>query len=194
MVALPSTYAARKNKPSLVEVPSQQFLVVDGRGAPEGAAYMEAIQALYSIAYGTKFALKPAGLDFRVMPLETLWWSDDGVFSPTDSDAWSWRAMIPVPDQVTPSVVALEIERTSQKRDLPGLSGLRLERFHEGLSAQVLHVGPYQSEQATIELLHKFIAEEGYISHGRHHEIYISDPRRTAPERIKTIIRQPVTR
>jgi hypothetical protein len=151
------------------------------------------------VAYTLKFALKKTDpeRDFKVAPLEGLWWADE--VAPTmadlqsDRDAWNWTMMIAVPDAVTPLEVAAAREAAARKRDLPAAPQLRLERLEEGLAAQIMHVGPYSEEAPTIERLHAFAAAEGYELRGRHHEIYLGDPRRTAPERLKTVLRHPVT-
>jgi len=126
-----------------------------------------------------------------VMPLEALWWSEDPRgFSMADKSSWLWTAMIMQPDPVTSEHVAAAREQAKNKKPLPGLSRLRFERFHEGLSAQILHIGPYSEEGPTLEKLHSFIRGHGREPRGKHHEIYLSDPRRAAPEKWKTIIRQ----
>jgi hypothetical protein len=192
-------YAPSANHPAIVEVPEFAFLMVDGRGDPNASeAYEQALQALYSAAYTLKFALKKADLerDFKVAPLEGLWWAGDA--APTmaelqrDRDSWNWTMMIAVPDVVTPDEVAAAVETAARKRELPAAPLLRLERFEEGLAAQIMHVGPYAEEAPTIARLHEWVAAQGYALRGRHHEIYLGDPRRTAPERLKTVLRHPV--
>ena len=187
-------YTARR-KPGVVDVPELKFLIIDGHGDPNTSAdYGHAIEALYSVAYTLKFTLKKEGsLDFPVMPLEGLWWSektDD--FIAGRKASWSWTAMLLQPDVVTDELVADATDAASDKRALPAAGLLRLESFSEGLSAQVLHVGPYADEEPTITRLHDFIAEEGYVRRGKHHEIYLGDPRRSAPDRLRTIVRQPI--
>ena len=188
-------YRAR-TEPAVVDVPEMSFLMIDGRGSPtESPDYMEAIEALYGVAYTLKFMIKhsPGGLDYTVMPLETLWWTpDDTPFHSADPAEWRWTAMIMQPDLVTGAMVREAASAAQRKRELPALPKLRLERFYEGPSAQVLHVGPYEKEKATIERLMAFIGSVGDVPAGRHHEIYLSDPNRTAPERLRTIIRQPI--
>jgi hypothetical protein len=183
-------------KPCLVDMPEMGFLMIDGRGDPATApAYREAIEALFSVAYTVKFTSKqmPGGTDFAVMPLEGLWWSEDPAsFLTGDRVRWEWTAMIMQPDVVTPEMVEAARGQAGAKRELPALGLLRYERFAEGLSAQVMYLGPYKDEGPTIQALHAFIAEQGYALSGKHHEIYLGDPRRTAPEKLRTIIRQPV--
>jgi len=188
-------YAPRR-EPVIVDVPELSFLMVDGHGDPNTSpAYAHAIEALYTVSYTLKFTIRgaPGGVDYAVMPLEGLWWSADmSAFTSGEKSAWDWTAMIAQPDVVDDALLADAAERASAKKDLPAAPLLRLERFHEGQAAQVLHVGPYSAEAPTIERLHAFIAESGYERHGKHHEIYLSDPRRAAPERLRTVIRQPV--
>jgi hypothetical protein len=192
-------YAPSAKHPAIVEVPEFAFLMVDGRGDPNTSeAYQQALEALYSAAYTLKFTLKKAApeRDFKVAPLEGLWWADD--VAPTmaelqrDRDAWNWTMMIAVPDAVTAAEVAAAVEAAARKRELPAAPLLRLERFEEGLAAQIMHLGPYAEEAPTIERLHEWVAAQGYEPRGRHHEIYLGDPRRTAPERLKTVLRHPV--
>jgi hypothetical protein len=154
-----------------------------------------AIEALYSVAYTAKFTVKraPGGVDFGVMPLEGLWWAPDmSTFSSEDKSAWEWTVMITQPDIVTPEVFEAARVAAGARKPAAPIGRVRLERFAEGLAAQVMHVGTYAAEAPTIERLHAFIAEQNYARTGKHHEIYLSDPRRTAPEKLKTIIRQPV--
>lgn len=194
---LPGLYSAG-TEPALVEVPELPFLMIDGKGDPNtSTGYPQAVQALYSMAYGVHFALKrgPGGVDARVMPLEGLWWVPDmALFRESDKDAWLWTLLIAQPEQATVETVA-EVRATAaaKKPGLP-LDRVRLERFAEGPCAQVLHRGPYDEEGPTIQRLHRWIDERGYRLTGRHHEIYLGDPRRGAPEKLRTILRQPVAR
>ena len=192
-------YAPSAKHPAIVEVPDFAFLMVDGRGDPNTSeAYHDALEALYSVAYTLKFSLKKtdAERDFKVAPLEGLWWADEA--APTmedlqrDRDGWNWTMMIAVPDAVTAEEVAAAAETAARKRDLAAAPLLRLERFQEGLAAQIMHLGPYAEEAPTIERLHEWVAAQGYELRGRHHEIYLGDPRRTEPERLKTVLRHPV--
>lgn len=192
-------YAPSAKHAAIVEVPELAFLMVDGRGDPETAEpYHQALEALYSVTYTLKFTLKRADLarDFKVAPLEGLWWADDEAPSmealQQTRDDWNWRMMIAVPDAVSAEEVGAAREAAARKKDLPAAPLLRLERFAEGLVAQILHVGSYSAEAPTIERLHAWVAAEGYELRGRHHEIYLGDPQRTAPERLKTVLRHPV--
>jgi hypothetical protein len=191
-------YRARRT-PQFVEVPELSFLMIDGHGDPNHSArYQQAMQALYAVSYTLKFALKrQLGLDWRVAPLEGLWWAQDmAQFSVQRKADWDWTMMIRQPAQVTPELVEQAVRQVAQTKQLPAARELRLERFTEGPAAQVLHLGPYSAESPTIAALHAFIHQHGRRFDGRrhkHHEIYLSDPRRSAPERLKTIIRQPVS-
>lgn len=188
-------YAAPR-EPVLIDVPDLSFLMIDGRGDPSTAPeYTQAIEALYSVAYTLKFTLKRAAepFDYAVMPLEGLWWAPDmSSFASGDRASWEWTAMIMQPDLVTGELVERALAEATAKKALPAAARLRLERFEEGPSAQVMHLGPYSAEGPTIARLHAFIAEQGLALRGKHHEVYLGDPRRTAPERLRTIVRQPV--
>jgi hypothetical protein len=174
--------------------------MVDGAGNPNTSPdYAEAVQALYSMAYTLKFKVKKEmGIDYPVMALEGLWWGVDmNSFSAEKKDDWLWTMMISTPDFITPALVETARAEAAKKKSLPALPRLRLEAFTEGLSAQLMHIGPYSAEAENIQKLHEFIHAHGYrfdgdASQQKHHEIYLSDPRKTAPEKMKTIIRQPV--
>jgi hypothetical protein len=174
--------------PELIDVPERLLLLADGRGDPNGnAAYQRATGALFSASYAIRFHLKrERGVDRPIGPLEGFWGIDGGVFSFTDRSNWIWTIGIEQPEEATPELV----ERMTTKKgiDVP----IRLERLPEGRAAQILHVGPFAEEPATIDRLHDFIGSRGLRSIGRHHEIYLSDPRKTGPERLRTIIRQAV--
>src|SRR6266536_1747135 len=188
-------YRARR-APELVEVPALAFLMIDGHGAPNASPrYQAALQALYGVSYALKFALKrgPLQLDYPVMPLEGLWWVPDmSEFSIEHKSDWDWTMMIMQPAEVTPELAEEAARTVAGKKQLTAATELRLERYTEGASAQILHLGPYADEGPTIERLHAFIEEQGYDKRGKHHEVYLGDPRRSAPERLKTIIRQPI--
>lgn len=185
--------------PELVRVPELAFLMIDGHGDPNTTAeYREAIEALYSLSYTLKFGLKQElGLSYRVGPLEGLWWADDMTRFGVDRKAdWHWTAMIAQPDVVSADRFERARSEVGRKKGLPALERARLARFEEGLAAQILYLGPYSDEGPTIERLHRFIHEAGYTLDGRrekHHELYLGDPRRSAPEKLRTIIRQPIT-
>lgn len=187
-------YTPPKSGFALVDVPAMTFLMMDGLGNPNTApAFAQAVEALYALSYGVKFALKAEGLDYTVMPLEGLWWTPDmATFSIADKDSWHWTVMIRQPDQLTDALLEQVRAEKQVKKPLPALPHIRLERFAEGKAAQCLYVGPYADEPPVIARLHAFIADQGLSLRGKHHEIYLSDARRTAPERLKTILRQPV--
>ncbi len=180
----------------LVEVPRMQFVKVDGHGNPNTApAYKTALEWLYGVSYALKFAAKALGKDYGVPPLEGLWWAaDNAAFTERAKDEWSWTMMIMAPDFVTPAMFAAAVEKTGKKLGAPPAT-LRFEPYDEGLSAQILHVGSYDDEAPTIRRLHQeFIPQHGLVENGVHHEIYLSDPRKTEPAKLKTILRHPVHR
>jgi hypothetical protein len=189
-------YRASAKKPNIIDVPEGKFVTITGRGAPGGSTYHAALNALYSVAYTIKFKCKAEGKDFTVMTLEGLWWWDDP--SITDlADAppreeWNWKSMIRIPGFVTEDTVEDAKKIVKEKKGIEEALKIRLETFHEGLSAQIMHVGSYSEEGPTGKRLHNFIRESGYRMRGLHHEIYMSDPRRVPPERLKTILRQPI--
>ena len=180
---------------SIVDVPPMNFIMIDGQGNPNiSKEYAESLQALYTAAYTLKFSIKKKlGVDYPVMASEGLWWMDDmREFSVARKDDWKWTMMIMQPDIVTPDLLSQAVSEALKKKEQPALSKLRLEHFHEGLAAQILYFGPYADEGPTIARMHKFIEESGYIRFGKHHEIYLGDPRRSAPEKLRTVIRQPM--
>ncbi len=184
----------------VVNVPDMQFLMVDGAGNPNTSQeYQEAVEALYAVAYALKFLLKKEqGVDYAVMPLEGLWWTPDmRGFSVEHKEGWLWTMMIAQPEEVTAALFERMRAQVQRKKPSPALAKMRLEPFHEGLAAQIMHIGPFAAEGPTIARLHTFIREQGYAFDGteqKHHEIYLSDPRRAAPEKMRTVIRQSVTR
>jgi len=190
-------YKQPKNKISLVDVPSLNFLMIDGIGDPNNNPdYSESVSALYSIAYKLKFAIKksPLAIDYKVMPLEGLWWAEDmTLFTLENRSNWQWRMMIMQPEYISEDLFITIVTSLKQKKDLPKLSDVRFETYQEGLCMQIFHLGPYgEGERETINKLHTHIESEGYQRVGKHHEIYFNSPLRTAPENLKTIIRQPV--
>lgn len=189
-------YQAKVGRPEIVDVPAADFVMIDGHGDPNTSSdYALAIQALYSAAYGLKFALKKAGAgDERVAPLEGLWsGAEDVDFAAGSKADWDWTMMIRLPAAAVGALIEHALGAAAHKKPELPIGRLRVERFHEGLAAQVMHLGPYAAEAPTIRALHAFIAERGYQRRGKHHEIYLGDPRRAAPERLRTVIRQPVT-
>jgi hypothetical protein len=196
---LKSLYSATPN-PGLVSVPATKYLVVDGAGEPGSSKeFQDAIQALFGLTYGAKFSLKREGdrRDYPVSPLEGLFWVPGWEGRPlTDvtipPEGMHWSLMIAQPSFVTARLIESVRTEAAKKKPNPALARVRLERFAEGRAAQVLHVGSYDAEGPTIAKLHAFIAEQGLVPRGKHHEIYLNDPRRVGPARTRTIIRQPV--
>jgi hypothetical protein len=180
----------------LVEVPELPFLMIDGAGDPNTApAYVAAVGALYAVAYGVRFALKAQGFEYVVPPLEGLWWAPEmSAFTLGDKSAWLWTMMILQPEQITPALVEAAKAEALRKKKAPEIANVRLERYHEGLAGQILYTGPWSDEGPTIAALHAYLGEQGCALAGKHHEIYLGDPRRTPPEKLKTIIRQPAKR
>lgn len=180
---------------SIVDVPPMNFIMIDGQGNPNTSpVYSEAIQALYTGAYTLKFKIKKElGVDYPVMASEGLWWTDDmGEFSVSRKDDWKWTMMIMQPEIVAPAFFVQAIGEALTKKGQPALARLRLERYAEGMATQIMYLGPYANEGPTIARLHQFIRENGFINTGKHHEIYLGDPRRSAPEKLRTVIRQPM--
>lgn len=193
---LKELYSPPAGGPVIVDVPPMNFLMLDGVGDPRTAQeYQDAVQALYSLAYALKFKLKKedASLDYTVMPLEGLWWVDDlAMLDFEERSNWKWIMMIALPDFVTAQQVSETIAELARKKPLPSLRKIRLERYDEGRAAQIMHIGPYSAEWPTVEGLHDFVRDQGLNLRGKHHEIYLGDPRRSAPEKLKTILRHPV--
>jgi hypothetical protein len=202
-----SLLKARRGVAEFIDVPEFGYAAVAGTGAPESDEFAQALQALYSVSYGAHFLLKRQyGQATRVMPLEALWWVEgedqrdvlravaqgQATMADTDRDRWHWQAMIMQPDPIGAPVIAAALQQAQEKKPLPGLARLQYLRWAEGRCAQLLHVGPYSAEGPSIARLHQAIAEAGYRPRGHHHEIYLGDPRRCAPEKLRTIIRHPV--
>ena len=188
-------YRPSAKEPSIVDVPAMRFLMIDGSGDPNtSVAYAEAIEGLYAMSYTVKFLSKATeDIDYVVMPLEGLWWTPDMAdFSVADKSAWEWTAMIMQPDHVTADHVATATDEVRRKNDPAALDRIRLESFTEGLSVQIMYFGPYADEAPTIAHMHQFAIDDGYRLRHKHHEIYLSDARRTAPEKLRTVIRQPI--
>jgi hypothetical protein len=181
----------------IVDVPPMNFLMIDGQGDPNTAQeYQEALEALYAVAYKIKFSSKKElGKDYVVPPLEGLWWAEDmDVFTTGgDRDAWQWTMMIMQPEWVTEDLFDQACNQVAKAKAPPALSKIRLENYHEGLSVQIMHIGPYSDEGPTIHKLHhEFLPENSLLEAGKHHEIYLGDPRKVEPEKLKTVLRQPV--
>ena len=179
-----------------VDVPTLNFLMVDGEGDPNTAqAYSEAVEALFTLSYTLKFLIKKSalGIDSVVMPLEGLWWADDmSAFTTADKSNWKWTMLLMQPDFITSEDVANATADVRKKKNLAGLSRVRFEAFTEGKCTQALHIGPFSEEGPTIERVHDFIDCSASQRTGKHHEIYLSDIRKADPKKWKTIIRQPM--
>ncbi|HEY5974512.1 MAG TPA: GyrI-like domain-containing protein [Geobacteraceae bacterium] len=190
-------YGPAAREVEIVEVPQMNFLMIDGEGDPNSSqAFRDAVEALFSLSYTLKFMVKKGdiGVDYGVMPLQALWWANDmSAFGTGDKDAWQWTVMIMQPEFITPALVAEGARELQRKKKLPSLPLVRFEAFTEGKAAQLLHVGPFSEEGPTIEKVHCFIEQMGSQRRGKHHEIYLSDIRRAAPEKWRTIVRQPMT-
>ena len=180
----------------IVHVPKMQFLMVHGHGDPNTArSYQDAIETLYALAYKIKFISKnELGKDYVVPPLEGLWWAEnmDAFTVNLDKSQWDWTMMIMTPDWISASVFDNALSQVRSRKNPAALDLARLETYDEGLSAQIMYLGAYADEGPTIRALHQFIAAEGGLLNGKHHEIYLGDPRRMAAEKLKTIIRQPM--
>lgn len=194
---LKTFYSAKLGKPDVVEVPKMNFIMIHGHGDPNTSQYYaDAIQTLYPVAYNIKFiSKKKYGNDFAVMPLEGLWWTKDMAdFNVNEKSNWLWTAMIMQPEVVTKDLFNEAIQQVKSKKTPKLIDKLKFESYDEGRAAQVMFVGRYADEGSTIQKLHEFIKELGgdlTRTNKHHHEIYLSDPRRVEPSKLKTIIRQP---
>ncbi len=179
-----------------VDVPTMNYLMVDGKGDPNNSQeYADAITALFSVAYTLKFMVKKGTLaiDYGVMPLEGLWWADDmSKFTTEDKRNWLWTAMIAQPEFITQVMVSNAIAEVKRKKNSAAISRVRFESFDEGKCAQIMHIGPFSEEGPNIDKVHQFIEAHGCKLHGKHHEIYLSDIRKADPSKWKTVIRQPM--
>jgi hypothetical protein len=188
-------YAPKPDAFTIVDVPDMSFLMIDGRGDPNtSAAYREAVEALYTASYAIRAVAKTSLQRVHtVAPLEGLWSAEDwAVFRTRDKDAWDWTMMIAQPDWITAGIVD-DALAAARKKQRPALDLLRFERYTDGRSVQILHVGAYDDEGPTLARLHdEYLPANGLAPTGRHHEIYLSDPRKTEPAKLKTVLRQPV--
>jgi hypothetical protein len=190
-------YQPSARKVEMIEVPELSFVMLDGRiekGHTPGDSptFLAAMQALFGISYTLKFQSKlrqKNAIDYPVMALEALWWVEDGHFELSKPDNWCWRAMMMQPEHIDAGMFAEAMVQLRSKKPAPALELLRLERFCEGLCIQTMHLGPYSTEPATVERMHAFALENGYLLANQHHEIYLGDPRRSAPEKLKTVLR-----
>lgn len=191
-----SLYTA-PDAPVLVDVPPLTYLMIDGQGDPNTAPiYSESVGTLYKLAYAIRFLMRDEyDLDFGVMPLEGLWWvANMNEFSYSDKSNWYWTMLIMQPPAVTAEIVDAARENVAKKHNPPLLPQVRFGDLVEDRAAQVMHHGPYADEKPTIDRLHAFIASQGLSPHLKHHEIYLKDPTRCAPEKLLTILRHPVIR
>jgi hypothetical protein len=191
-------YRVRAGSVRFLTVPRHRFAMLDGAGPPDPDELGARIPALYSMAYGLHFALKKRDAQTKVTPLEGMWWQEgstelDDILA-EDRSGWRWTLMIGLPEEATDDEIDEQLAAARTKIDHDIAESLRAEWFEEGDAAQILHVGPYSEERPSIERLHAAIADAGFELTGRHHEIYVGDPRRSAPERLRTVIRQPITR
>ncbi len=191
---LKNLYNPSSKEVSFVEVPDMNFLMVDGEGSPASPQYTASVEALYPVAYALKCIVKKAhGIDYGVMPLEGLWWMDNMTqFSVERKDEWKWTSMIMQPKYVTQDDFKAAVEQVHKKKVPSALDRVRFECYHEGKAAQVMHIGPFSTEGPNVQRLHDAIKASGHQLSGKHHEIYLGDPRKTAPERLKTVLRQPM--
>jgi len=195
-------YSPSAKKIEVVDVPPLSFAMVDGAvpggvGPGDSSDFQEAVAALYGLSYTLKFMIKKRAdnpIDYPVMWLEGLWMTESGSYhyDAATREAMTYTAMIMQPEFITLEIFEAARAQLQKKKPGPGPARVRLEPFHEGLSLQVMHIGPYATEPETVARLRAFAAEHDYQSHGRHHEIYLSDPLKAAPEKMKTILRHPV--
>lgn len=192
-------YTGKAGVWDMLDVPAWSFIMMDGQGNPNGPSYARALAALYPVAYAIKFASKAVGNDYVVPPLEALWWAENpDAFTQNRRDEWQWTVMLRVPETVTrdafergQGAAAAKLEK--KKQDVTAISELRLATLSEGRCLQTLHIGPYTDEAPVLANLHdRVMPDLGVTFHGPHHEIYLSDPRRTDPQKLKTLLRQPV--
>ena len=200
-------YQPSAKQPGILAIPRFQFVMLDGAVEPgsepgNSPAFQQAVEALYGISYTLKFMLKKRTqdpIDYPVMALEGLWWVEDDTFDIRRKDNWKWTLMILQPECITAEIFTAGMAQLRKKRgDLPVFSSLRLESFEEGLCVQMMHIGPYATEPATVDAMDAYASAQGYStrlgSGGKHHEIYLGDPRKGSPETMKTVLRHPIAR
>ncbi|MND55480.1 hypothetical protein D3C80_465660 [compost metagenome] len=194
-------YYAAKNTPEIIEIAPAQFLSIEGKGDPSAQEYADLLQALYATAYAVKFIYKGLEKDFVVAKLEGLWWFDENKYSGFGiSDApqkiprneWSYRMLIRVPNFVTDVSLKKAVETVTSKKGIALASSVELFKMNEGKSVQMLHIGPFSKEPETLQIMNQFMQEKKLQRNGLHHEIYLSDFRKTPEEKLKTILREPV--
>lgn len=188
-------YSQRKNKITILDVPVFNYLSIEGKGEPDSQLFLEAMEALYSVSYKLKFRIKESinPKNYTVMPLEGQWWAKNpNDFVNNKKENWQWNLMIMQPNFINNELIEETKEIIKSKKTLPALEKLKFETIQDGTSAQILHIGPYSEEGPTLVKLHDYFKNKNYTFNGRHREIYIGDPRKSAPERLRTIIRQPI--
>lgn len=193
----PTLYRPKKD-PQIIEVPDMQFFMIDGKGDPNTSeAYKLALEALYAVSYALKMKIvkkENPGQDYVVPPLEGLWYMDDMNLWSSNKNDWKWIMMIRIPDFVTDDQVKRSIQITKDGKNPKSLNQIYQKKYSEGEVVQLMHIGSYDTEGPNIEKMHNYAKDKGYDLHGKHHEIYLGDPRKTAPEKLKTVLRQPVQR
>ena len=186
-------YYTAKNTPAIVEFGKISYLSIEGKGEPTGEVFSKSIEALYPLAYGVKNLCKKQGKDFAVPKLEGLWWvKSNKPALEVPREEWYWKLLIRMPDFVTSDIVKNAREEVFKKKRLDLIKEIKFETINEGKCVQIMHIGPYATEPETIQKMKDFMKENDYTENGLHHEIYISDPRKTSPEKMKTILRQPI--
>jgi len=187
------SYYMSKTTPEIVEIEEGKFLTIEGRGAPGGDEFQAKVGALYSLTYGIKKLMKKVGKDFTVAKLEGLWWAEsDKPFMEVPKKEWRWKLLIRQPEFVTPEIAEKARQEVIKKKKIDLVNEVKFEKMKEGKCIQILHIGPYSTESESWEEIIKLMKEEDLVENGHHHEIYLSDPRKVAPEKLKTILRQPV--
>ena len=190
-----------KKNPSMVEVPAMNFIMIDGKGDPNGSEYQNAVSALYALTFTIKMSKmgknKPEGyFEYVVPPLEGLWWCEGGKFDFNERDNWRWTSMIRQPEFVDLDIFKWAVNECKIKKPELDVSNAKFKSYAEGLCVQMMHIGPYADEPSSMKILQAYMVENNLIDMvglgGKHHEIYLSDPRRTDPVKLKTVLRHPV--
>lgn len=188
-------FTASAKDVTFIGIPAFNFLMIDGDGDPNSKKFQESVKSLYSVAYSIKNICKRDSKlsDFTVSPLEGLWWTENPEgFNIAKRDNWKWTLLIMLPEFVTSEIFEKAKTDVLNKKECDLADVVRFEYFDEGACAQIMHIGPYSTEQSTVLILSTTIKKAGYKLRGKHHEIYLGDPRKTAPEKLRTIIRQPI--
>lgn len=196
---LKDIYTASAKSPKIITIPKLKYLTIDGHGHPDKTpAFQEGISAIYQLAYTLKFMLKKSAPahDFRIMPLESLWWPPDGTAFLSAPDDWNWTLMMAVPSFISATYLRKAIEQLRSRKQEPSnaIDRVHVQEMKEGKAVQMLHIGPYSREEGTVNTLGDFAISAGYTLAGRHHEVYLSHPKRVEPEKLKTIIRYSIAK